>query len=195
MILDFYTNKIFPTKIMFKDLLDDSEEYKKILNLELKTKIETLTKDAVYLNLDTWNSSKNLHQKEEFKEITILLERLLDGVYATLNIASTPKIKEMWANINYPGGYETIHTNPNSKFSGVYYVNIPEQSGNIFFKDPRSGAELLKPNYVDYSEDFLSKQTFFGKEGMVFIFPSWLPYGVETNKSNLKRISISFNVD
>ena len=53
---------------------------------------------------------------------------------------------------------------------------------------------MVKPNYT-FNED--SKDVCYtgGLDGMAFIFPSWLPHGVETNNSNKNRIAISFNVD
>jgi uncharacterized protein (TIGR02466 family) len=42
-----------------------------------------------------------------------------------------------WAVVNEKIASGVVHCHPNSFLSGVYYVNTTEETGNIFFQDPR----------------------------------------------------------
>ena len=192
MIIDYYTTKIFPTKIFFKDLINDNE-----INKPLESEIIKLSKVEQSLQLSNvkgWHSNTNLHHKNEFSFIKNKIESFLQGIYEVNNIAGVSEITAMWANINSEGCSNSIHVHPNSIFSGVYYVTYPENSGHLYFKDPRPGCEMVKPNYTSSADEFYTKQPFIGAPGMCFIFPSWMPHGVEINNTKENRISISFNV-
>src|SRR4029078_4905954 len=47
-------------------------------------------------------------------------------------------VKYCWMNINGFGSRNEVHIHGNAHFSGVYYVDVPEGSGEIEFKDPNS---------------------------------------------------------
>src|SRR5712691_9556280 len=47
-----------------------------------------------------------------------------------------------WAIVNGTLASSVVHCHPNSFLSGVYYVNVTEESGDIFFQDPRQGATV-----------------------------------------------------
>jgi uncharacterized protein (TIGR02466 family) len=78
--------------------------------------------------------------------------------------------------------------------SGVYYVKVPENSGNIYFYDPRAGSQMLLPPYTQMTKWTLGKILYKPIEGMFILFPSWLWHGVEPNSSEENRISLSFNI-
>ena len=106
-----------------------------------------------------------------------------------------PKIGNMWANINYPGGYNKPHIHPNSLYSGVYYVKTQENCGKIILYDPRPGIQTNMPARVKgQPPKHLWREVHLDTvEGRIIMFPSWLWHCVEENKSNDIRISISFN--
>jgi hypothetical protein len=197
MILDFYKKNIFPTNIFFKKM----ENVEKI-NTKLIKNINQWSKKEKGIKLSNengWHSPTNMHLLEEYKDITNEICRFALGVYTTLSINEDVKLGAMWANINYPGSYNNTHTHYNSKFSGVYYVKVPKNSGNIFFQDPRPACEMIRPNYtVESSDETFKEHIFLAEESMLYFFPAWLRHGVERNKSKLtgdesNRISISFN--
>ena len=105
----------------------------------------------------------------------------------------------MWANINYPGSYNKQHMHPNSQWSGVYYVKVPENSGRLFIEDPRSGPNIILPRRVKNLPKALWRVVVYPAiEGQMIMFPAWLPHGVEMNESKEKgekgwRVSVSFN--
>lgn len=99
-----------------------------------------------------------------------------------------------WVNINSKGCYNTRHSHADAGIllSGVYYVTVPENSGNILFCDPRP---TVVHSFAD-SRYYKSYQIYpiQPKENMLLLFPCWLEHQVEPNNSNEDRISISFNL-
>jgi len=90
-----------------------------------------------------------------------------------------------WATVHSTCEGHEEHNHVDSKMSMVYYVNVPEGSGGIQFKDPREG----------FHDDLLIQP----KAGEFIGFPGWLRHEVLTTKQNArgsgKRISIAWNAD
>ena len=116
----------------------------------------------------------------------IFNEEFLDG---------EPKLGNMWANINYPGGYNKPHIHPNSLFSGVYYVKTPPNCGRLICNYPRPGIQTCMPNRKkgEPHKHLWREINLQPIENRAIIFNSWLWHTVEPNQSHEPRISISFN--
>jgi len=84
---------------------------------------------------------------------------------------------EFWFNSALPGESTGVH-NHNGKaiVSGVYYLQVPEKSGNvIFIHETKEKLEIT------------------AEPGKLIFFPAELDHYVQENKSTKKRISLSFN--
>jgi uncharacterized protein (TIGR02466 family) len=107
-----------------------------------------------------------------------------------------PYIDNLWININGHKDFNQPHIHPNSIISGAYYINVPENSGNIVFHN--NAFDLMYPlSYVkiDLFNEYNSSNWWIKPENnLLILFPSWLKHHVEPNLSNKKRISISFNI-
>jgi len=105
----------------------------------------------------------------------------------------------MWFNINGKGNYNAFHTHAGTIFSGVYYVNVPENSGDLEFL--REDADLkisywYKIDYASYTPLNSDKWTVSAKENVLYLFPSFYRHGVQPNcnENGLERYSISFSL-
>jgi uncharacterized protein (TIGR02466 family) len=102
---------------------------------------------------------------------------------------------QAWLNINYENSWNDIHMHIDSGvfLSGVYYVKVPKNCGNIRLYDPRflKGKNLYDSYYFSDRGDYLS---IVPEEKMMIFFPPWLPHMVEPNRSKEERISIAFNI-
>ena len=49
----------------------------------------------------------------------------------------------MWINDNNQYSYNKDHNHPNSHFSGVYYIECPPDTGQIYFKRPDYSSTML----------------------------------------------------
>ena len=111
---------------------------------------------------------------------------------------------DQWLNINTKGDFNPPHIHPGRHYSGCYYVQFPENSGNIHFLDPRPQHRIYAPdplapknsNAFNVTNKYDSSLfTYPIQEGKVLIFPSWLMHYVDPNPQESLRISIAFNCD
>jgi len=97
-------------------------------------------------------------------------------------------IKTSWVTKTPPGHFIQTHHHQSSMISGVYYHEVPENSGDIYF---RSNDKMMET-----SPFFMRAQDYYVRslKGRMILFPSWIDHGVRSNNSNKDRISISFNI-
>lgn len=104
-------------------------------------------------------------------------------------------IPELWANVNGQYGFNRIHVHPNALVSGVYYVRVPDDSGDLILHDPRKQASVLQPELAGRNFRNVHQHVVLAREGRLVLFPSWLEHGVGQNLSAEERVSLSFNLD
>lgn len=105
------------------------------------------------------------------------------------------KLKDLWIIENKLNDYNISHLHELSKFSGIYYLQIPENSGNLVFE--RNDRSNTMQRYSDYyiNTDSIDRMAFEPKEDMLIIFPSHLSHFVERNNNSKSRITASFNFE
>ena len=100
-----------------------------------------------------------------------------------------------WMNINDTRqcmNSEHVH---GDVFSGVFYLQAPEESGKLVLQNPAinrmwNGCSLTSQKNQFTGESIRIEPV----EGNILLFPSYLPHSVETNNHDEERISISFNL-
>jgi uncharacterized protein (TIGR02466 family) len=127
--------------------------------------------------MNGWHSETNMHTLPEYRDLVELLFKAQFHIYKEELLDNEPFLGNMWANINYKGGFNRPHMHPNSLWSGVYYIKTPENCGHLKCEDPKSVAAMTLPLI----------------SGRLIMFPSWLNHCVDPNESNDIRISVSFN--
>ena len=189
---------LFPTPIYFK-MVKDPKKLNKYLYPLIKAWSKK-DKSEIKTNAGGgWHSPTNMNFKEEYKPLTDELFTMQEEIYKDFGMAPKPGLGNMWANLNYPGSYNKQHMHPNSLWSGVYYVKVPEKSGRLFVEDPRPGPNIMLPRRLESLPKALWRVVLYPAiEGQIIMFPSWLSHGVEVNTSKEKgekgwRVSISFN--
>ena len=102
---------------------------------------------------------------------------------------------DAWVNINPPGSKNEMHEHISRAafISGVLYIKVPKNSGNIVFHDPRHFLITQSEPLLYYNRGN-SSSSYSPKENELLLFPYWLVHNVEENLSNEDRISISFNI-
>jgi uncharacterized protein (TIGR02466 family) len=103
-------------------------------------------------------------------------------------------IASSWATVSQPGELLALHDHPNSYLSGSYYVQCGENSGVITFRDPRPINRMFDLRTSEKNRVNAGMISVVPRVGMLLLFPSWLEHLVEPNRSNERRISLSFNV-
>jgi uncharacterized protein (TIGR02466 family) len=144
-------------------------------------------------NRQGWNSSD--------------LAVLSDPVFALLNTAitqagqaalrdtmSTPPAftLQSWINIHDRNGFNHLHMHEGCLLSGCFYLQVPEGSGKLAFRDPRAGARhsLIKGNGANAHMDVHLTPS----DNLLVLFPAWLEHLVEPHGADTARIAIAFNL-
>ena len=103
---------------------------------------------------------------------------------------------QAWVNINGKGDANVVHDHKglggHTVWSGVFYVEVPNNSGSITFMDPRIGM-LSDANHLVYDGSYHFELK--PEAGQLILFPPWLRHYVLPNKQSLERISVAFNVN
>lgn len=104
-------------------------------------------------------------------------------------------ITAAWVNFNDTRScinYDHVHQDT---FSGVFYLQIPEKSGKLVLNNqginPLWQGGMLPDKKNKFNCDKLKLDPI---EGQIYLWPSYVPHGVEPNDHDDARISISFNV-
>ena len=120
---------------------------------------------------------------------------------AAADIGASLKLREdyelvldnAWVNVSPKYASNRIHVHPRDHLSGVYYVQAPENSGSICFRDPRPQVEMWDFPYGETNEMSTREVSYQPAAGRMVLFPSWLAHEVRPNMSEEDRISIAFN--
>ena len=189
---------LFPTPIYTKMVKDPKKLNKYLYPLikawSKKDKSETKTNAG-----GGWHSPTDMNFKKEYKPLTDELFTMQHEIFKDYGMEPKPGLGNMWANINYPGSYNKTHIHPNAQWSGVYYVKVPQNSGNLFVEDPRPGPNIMLPRRLEGLPKALWRVVGYAAiEGQMLMFPAWLPHSVQINESKEKgekgwRVSVSFN--
>ena len=189
MIKEYY----FPTIIYIKDL-PNSEQLNSYLEKHI---IEWSNQDkgVSKTNVNGWHSTTDMNQKTKYEPLIQELFKMQNEIIEEEHLDIEPKLGNMWANINPPGGYNQSHLHPNSLFSGAYYIKTPPNSGRLQLMDPRPGVQQCMPprKKVKLPRELWREIYYDPIPGRMIIFPSWMWHKVEPNKSNDIRLSVSFN--
>lgn len=171
-----------------------TEEYKnKLICNKIKKTLEECKKNKKLRIKSNVNGIQTIDLQD--KEIsTFLAECFADCIKKNykpkkeINFA----LNNFWINENINGASNAAHTHPLSNFSGVYYVEVPKNSGLIKFQHFDMHDQNLGHSF--YDSEFYDAFNIFNKKYQFLIFPSNYIHRVESNNSLKSRISISFNV-
>ena len=182
--------QFFPTIIYGKDLQLDNETLARHV-IEWSKSDEGVKRT----NMNGWHSTTDMHTKPEYKPLVDELYKMQYEIYNEEWLDSEPFLGNMWANINYSGGYNRPHVHPNCLFSVVYYIKKQQICVLLVDKDPIPVILTMMPTRKSgqppkhlWREAHIEPVT-----GRLIMFPAWLWHCVEPNQSNDMRISVSFN--
>jgi len=167
-------------------MLDDTKFNFSSFNLPSSDKINTQT-FAEYLNIEQSHEIKRTHlfngryeniyiDKHAISTLTSILDFANSCAKETLDLKKELDIG-FWFNDMPPGSITEPHTHDDDDelLSGVYYIKVPQQSGNLILNIQGNKNEIT-PN-----------------EGELILFRPDCLHEVTENKSNGKRLSIGMN--
>jgi len=201
------TKGFFPTYVHFRDL-PDAEEMNATM-LERVRALKAADPDGITASntrdFGGWHSKNTLQNDPVFEPLRKSIGETMGVVAPRLSLDPEYKLMlhEMWTIVNPPRSYNNAHLHPNSHFSGVYYVQVPEDCGNLFLLDPRIEARMIPLHQKDSARTDPAFSTYVQvkpKPGRLVIFPSWLMHRVDPNMSQHTgpegdRVIVSFNMN
>lgn len=155
-------------------------------------------KGRIRSNEGGWQSNDlQLDKHPILRDLFVSIEEHCSIYTKELGIEMANKIDNMWMNINGYKDVNVIHIHPGAMISGVYYVQTPENCGNIQFQNPANDVFQYDwiPEKMNNFNEYNSLEWWMpSKESVMYLFPSWLKHFVKPNLNKKeKRISISFN--
>lgn len=151
--------------------------------------------DFIKNGVTSFNSG-SLTDDPEWANVAAFIYDFASTMIKSVNTSNRiPVIDNMWTTIYPNKAFVPEHIHSNSLLSGVFYAKTPENCGDIVFKDL---AAVAKNMCIAQIRDFPAVETIYTqevKEGVMVIFPSWLPHYTLPNESNEDRIMVSFNIN
>lgn len=203
----FYKRTYFPTTIFQVDLPEAETLNKHLLKTiygERDRDREGLARSN-FSELGGWHSHNDLHKCAEYADLVSYIDSATGRMCDTMGYdpSRSLKIGTMWSIINPPGAANRSHVHPGCLWSGVYYIQAPEDCGRIEFVEPRTMHLMNQPRFKPNAKrqrEYWTKVRFTPTAGRMIIFPSWLYHGVDPNMSTeegdaANRIIVSFNLN
>lgn len=143
----------------------------------------------------SWQSGQDLHNREEFEDLTSCIHSTAQTVLRFLKIDDNAiEITGCWANVSASGASHAIHSHPNNFLSGTYYVHTHPGADSVNFHDPRPQTGIIRPPVTELTSQNTDQVVVTVSDGVLLMFPSYLAHSVAPNESDKLRISISFNM-
>ena len=128
------------------------------------------------ININVWQTGWNMQAESGFAEVADLAKSMTKEIAEQqLHFANfTPKIVDCWSNVYNTDAGCKVHSHFPATFSLVYYVRVPEGSGQIFFPDAEVKLEPVP--------------------GLMICFEGSAWHGVEFNPTEEDRIIVAINI-
>lgn len=165
---------------------------------ELKQKVQQVEFERHDCGSADISKNKYILNQPQFAELREVIDRHVqdyghrifspdDGVEFVL--------KNSWVMRHPPGGHNYAHIHMNSLISGVVYINVTPESGDIVFHNTHNNLQLGMIDIGTKNRNVFNSKSFnvTPKEGEMFIFPSSLVHRAEVNQSNIIRYCVPFN--
>jgi len=184
----------FPTSIYYESNLLSAEENLILSNKILEIQTNTAAGGRDWL-CDTYNTlgTYDLLTDAMFDN---LVTKVTDHVNEYVRLHGSDykyTCNAAWANVYKNRDYQEFHVHAGNTISVVYYLTVPEGSGDIVWKSPIEPDMLPIKGIKDYNELSYKTCYYSPKPGDLIIFRSYLSHMVKQGTNDAERISIAFN--
>lgn len=153
----------------------------------------------LYGNSGYRSLSDNILLEEYFSDLKYQIETTLNRfLFEYLNFTQGQIVHTgSWINLHTPGDHAPKHNHTNSFYSGVFYLDVPKDSGKIWFVKPTAystyATPTIDPMITEFNIHNSNEWGFDPESNDLLLFPSHLDHSVDVNESNSNRYSLAFN--
>lgn len=180
-------DRFFPTflyRANLGPLVNNEYIYKKALQLKSENKTGHSWDSGVYNSLDSVNIQSDPWIDKLITMTQVHIHQFLSEIKS--KSYSQIECRDCWVNVYEKGDYQEIHTHANSHISVVYYVKVPQNSGQIIFSNPTYLTDSLP---IEDNESV----RYTPAESDILVFRSSVPHRVSRNTSDDIRVSVALN--
>lgn len=200
--LELSRDALFPTMVWTADLPESEVHNEKLVEgiLDWKKATPGIVRSNEIIG---WHSDVNMHMLPEFSKFTNFIWLCLEGVFKDCSYKGHPSITTMWGNVNQRYSFNRPHLHPESIISGVYYVQVPRNSGRLRLFTPNNHCRMLSGGRQNTSPPLWTEPeiVYTASARKLIMFPSEIVHEVEPNRNDDYeidnpegwRISIAFN--
>jgi len=185
------TIDIFKTTI-FKSKIKNQKYVKYFLNLLKKE--QQNNKGKKISNVGGFQSSQYETLREDILRDVFLYpgKNFIEKLNPKKNL--NLKLGDFWINSNLNKDYNLLHNHFGATISGIYYLEVPENSGRLVFQN----GDLSKMSSINFdyfhNENYYARYFIIPEKFDLYLFPSEAFHYVEPNRSFENRISVAFNL-
>jgi uncharacterized protein (TIGR02466 family) len=192
---------IFPVKIYKTSYTGDLESLKQSILPKLQECYERTTEfnqgSMRGDGLCSYNVMRDLQTWPEMQPLVEFINAHAELYWQALGYDANmrPGVFEMWSNIYKHDSFIDAHTHAPIHLTASFYLQMPENGGNIAFEHPNAVLMKHQPYALDgirYGSTFEHEVTV--KTGDLVFFPGWLTHKTKPNQSLEDRIIIGSNV-
>jgi len=141
------------------------------------------------------HNDQDPHMWEELHDFMVWLQPVVESVWKEWDMQDIPlEVMNSWTNITNKGGYVIEHDHSPAHMAASIYLEKPQNSGNIEFRNPLHSSWTYMPrSHADFSrQDFWQEVKCNTND--ILLFPAWLSHRVQENTVSENRIVMSMNI-
>lgn len=133
------------------------------------------------------------------KQLDDLLDPYIaEYIHTELSIQQSFVIVNSWVNKHTKGDYLPPHTHANSLYTGIYYIQVPPDSGNVL----TLATSPFTPTFTTVVSPTINQSNIYNsravdiplEKGTLLLFPSHIEHSAPISNSTTPRYALSFNI-
>ena len=172
---------------------------------EIKQKLYSLEYTRMHADNGCTTTNDYVLNLEEFKQVKKEIEDrfhdYIDNAIGVDRYREYPPLEffitNSWVVKHVRGDWGHKHSHQNAMFSGIVYLDVDDNTGEISFHDKENSDRLFPPSFfIPFKNSNLysaSSMAFKPKIGDIFFFPSNLEHSISEHKSDRTRYALAFN--
>ena len=166
------------------------------LSIDDLQQLNQKAKNEKYVDIEEIYStkiSKSLYVLDSLDNIKkIILDKFLNINNTYFKYDNDFKITTSWFTKSIKNNIGDFHNHGNNFYSGIYYIDVDDDTGDIEFSDfTPSSFDLNTTEFnIDNSKSWRVKP----ENDLIIFFPSEMYHKIHLNKSEKNRYSLAFNI-